>query len=422
METHLADGIRDSDVGREADLILRACVHCGFCNATCPTYQLLGDELDGPRGRIYQIKTVLEGAPATRTTQRHLDRCLTCRACETTCPSGVQYGRLLEIGRERVDAQVARPAGERLLRALVREGVSRRRLFAFGVALARRLGPVLPVRLRATLGVGGSGAAVAAPVTGHARRVILLTSCSQDALLPAVDRAATRVLDRLGVATILEPRAGCCGALRAHLSDPEGARAAARHNVDAWWPHLEAGAEALVMTASGCGVQVRDYGRLLAGDPAYATRAAHIATLTQDLSEWLREHGRWPTANGAVPVAVAFHAPCTLQHGQQLTGVVEPILEALGARLVPVRDPQQCCGSAGSFSLLQPAIATALRDRKLAALTARVPEVILSANVGCIAHLGSAAAVPVRHWIEWVDERLRAGDLDLTVATGERRL
>ena len=247
-----------------------------------------------------------------------------------------------------------------------------------------------------------------APTTRHARRVILLTSCSQDALLPSIDRAAVRVLDRLGVSAIVEPRAGCCGALSAHLSDPNGARAAARRNVDAWWGHVAAGAEALVMTASGCGVQVKDYGHLLAAEPAYAERAARIAALTRDLSEWLREHGRMPRHDLAAPVTVAFHAPCTLQHGQKLVGVVEPILEGLGARLVPVAGAHLCCGSAGSYSLLQPALASALRDAKLESLTAHAPSVILSANVGCIAHLGAAARIPVRHWIEWVEERLHA--------------
>ncbi len=404
MQTRLADWIRDSEDGREADAILRSCVHCGFCNATCPTYQLLGDELDGPRGRIYQIKEVLEGATATRATQQHLDRCLTCGACETTCPSGVRYGRLLEIGREVVDDRVRRPPGERLVRALVRAVVSRRAVFAFIVALARRVRACLPGAMRRKLPVRRP--AGAAPVTAHARRVILLTSCSQDALLPAIDRATRRVLERLGVATILAERAGCCGALRAHLSDPEGARAAARRNVEAWWPHVVGGVEALVMTASGCGLQVRDYGRLLAGEPEFAVRAAHIASLTRDLSEWLREHGRWPAAAAHEPVAVAFHAPCTLQHGQKLLGVVEPMLEALGARLVPVGEAHLCCGSAGAYSLLQPTLSTALRDRKLAALVAGAPQVILSANVGCLAHLEGASTVPVRHWIEWLDERL----------------
>lgn len=415
METHLADGIRDTAAGREADSILRACVHCGFCGATCPTYQLLGDELDSPRGRIYQIKQVLEGIPPTRTTQVHLDRCLTCLACETTCPSGVRYGRLLEIGREAVDARVERPLPERLARAAVRETVSRRRLFAALLRAGRALRPLLPARLRAKL--GARRAPGPAPAASHARRVILLTSCTQGALLPAIDAAAARVLDRAGVAVIVERSAGCCGALRAHLGDAAGALAAARRNVDAWWPHVEGGAEALVMTASGCGLQVQDYGRVLAAEPAYAARAARISALTRDLSQWLA--AEWPRL--AVPparlppVTVAFHAPCTLQHGQQVRGVVEPLLAQLGARLAPVRDAHLCCGSAGSYSLLQPKIAAELRERKIAALLEGAPEVILSANVGCLAHLEPAGAIPVRHWIEWVDGRLAAG----LPATGE---
>ncbi len=406
MQTRLADFIRDSDAGREADSILRACVHCGFCGATCPTYQLLGDELDSPRGRIYQIKEVLEGVPPTRTTQLHLDRCLTCLSCETTCPSGVRYGRLLEIGREAVDERVERPLRQRFARALLRATVSRRRLFAALVAVGRVLRPLLPPALGAKLLARRDGGPV--PDARHERCVILLTSCTQDALLPAIDRAAARVLDRLGVSVIVDGTAGCCGALRAHLSDADGARAAARRNVDAWWPHLERGAQALVMTASGCGLQVRDYGRLLADEPRYAARAVRVSELTLDLSQWLARE--WPRLPGPLtrlaPATIAFHAPCTLQHGQQLRGVVEPLLADLGARLAPVRDAHLCCGSAGSYSLLQPALAGALRARKLEALLEGAPEVILSANVGCLAHLEGATSTPVRHWIEWVDERL----------------
>ncbi len=406
METHLADHIRDSDVGREAEAILRACVHCGFCGATCPTYQLLGDELDSPRGRIYQIKEVLEGKRPTRVTQVHLDRCLTCLSCETTCPSGVRFGRLLEIGRSVVDQSVARPLLERFVRATVRETVSRRVLFGGLLRVARALRQLLPARIQVKFAVRRSAGSI--PSSGHARRVILLTSCTQGALLPAVDYAAARVLDRLGVAVVVDPTAGCCGALRAHLSDLEGARVAARRNVDAWWPQVEAGVEALVMTASGCGLQVRDYGRLLAAEPAYAERAARLSALTLDLSVWLaREWSRLPLPVVAMPpVTVAFHAPCSLQHGQQINGVVEPLLVALGARLATVREAHLCCGSAGSYSLLQQTLSAALRKRKISALTAGAPEVILSANVGCLAHLEPATAIPVRHWIEWLDERL----------------
>jgi glycolate oxidase iron-sulfur subunit len=404
METRLAAWIRDTPQGREADAILRSCVHCGFCTATCPTYQLLGDELDGPRGRIYQIKQVLEGVEATRSTQLHLDRCLTCLGCETTCPSGVRYGRLLEIGREVVDARVARPPAERLAHTTLRAGLSRARLFALALRLGRAVRPLLPTALRARLLTRRDPGP--APLRGHGRRVLLLTSCTQDALLPSIDRAAGRVLAALGVEAIAERRAGCCGAVRAHLGDPDGGLAAARRNVDAWSAHLEAGAEALVMTASGCGIRVKDYGRLLAGDAAYADRARRISERTVDLAEWLGPELAAVVARAAAPAVrrVAFHAPCTLQHGQRIHGRVERILEALGAELAPVVDAHLCCGSAGAYSLLEPGISSALRERKLAGLTAGSPAVILSANIGCLAHLAAGTAVPVRHWIEWVDE------------------
>ncbi|HUO80440.1 MAG TPA: glycolate oxidase subunit GlcF [Steroidobacteraceae bacterium] len=408
METRLADWIRDTPEGRDADAILRACVHCGFCTATCPTYQLLGDELDGPRGRIYQIKQVLEGAPPTRSTQLHLDRCLTCLGCETTCPSGVRYGRLLEIGRHLVDERVPRPPGERLARAALRAGLSRPALFGLALALGRALRPLLPAALRAK--VLARRAPGRAPARGQARRVLLLTSCTQGALLPAVDRAAQRVLAALGVEAGAEPRAGCCGAVRAHLGDPDGGLAAARRNVDAWSAHLDAGVEALVMTASGCGIQVKDYGRLLAAEPAYAERARQVSARTFDLAEWLGPEAQALAALAAAPAVrrVAFHAPCTLQHGQRVRGRAEAILEALGAELVPVRDAHLCCGSAGAYSLLQPALSSALRERKLAGLTAGAPAAILSANVGCLAHLAAGTPLPVRHWIEWVDALIEA--------------
>jgi glycolate oxidase iron-sulfur subunit len=417
METHLADWIRDTPDGREADAILRSCVHCGFCTATCPTYQLLGDELDGPRGRIYQIKEVLEGAAPTRSTQVHLDRCLTCLSCETTCPSGVRYGRLLEIGRHAVDARVERPPAERLARAALRAGLTRPALFAAALSLGRACRAMLPAALRTKL--LARRAPGRAPAGGHARRVLLLTSCTQDALLPSIDRATARVLAALGVEAIVEPRAGCCGAVRAHLGDPEGGLAAARRNVDAWSAHLDRGVEALVMTASGCGIRVKDYGRLLANEPAYAARARRISERTLDLAEWLTPHLGALAALAAAPASrrVAFHPPCTLQHGQRVRGRVEAILAALGAELAPVRDAHLCCGSAGAYSLLEPGIASQLRTRKLAGLLAGEPDVILSANIGCLAHLEAGTAVPVRHWIEWLDELLEAQRLGGRAAT-----
>ncbi len=406
MQTQLAESIKYTPVGQEADRILRSCVHCGFCLATCPTYQLLGDELDSPRGRIYQIKAVLEGGEATRSTQIHLDRCLTCLSCETTCPSGVQYGRLLEIGRDLVDQQVTRPISERLARFAIRELVSRREVFRLVLRVGRGLRPLLPRWLKSKVPMVRRSASVS--VMPHARCVILLKNCVQDALCPAIDQATARVLNRLQVRTVVAADSGCCGALRAHLSDAEGAQAAARRNIDAWWPLLKSGAEAIVMTASGCGSQVKSYGRLLANDTHYRDRAVQVSAKAVDLSEWLSAQPVDWRANRADSdtIRVAFQSPCTLQHGQQLRGDIENTLVALGAELTPVADGHLCCGSAGSYSLLQPALAGSLKDAKLVALMEGSPSVILSANVGCLSHLQSGAAIPVHHWIEWVDQRL----------------
>ena len=406
METRLADWIRNTPEGHEADAILRSCVHCGFCTATCPTYQLLGDELDGPRGRIYQIKQVLEGATPTRSTQVHLDRCLTCRACETTCPSNVHYGRLLDIGRRVVDERLTRPPGERLARALLRWSLSSRRVFGAALRVGRLCRRWLPRRLGAkVIPDGGAGRW---PERKHARRVLFLSSCTQGALLPGIDRAAARVLDALDISVVVASGSGCCGAIREHLGDHLGGLEAARRNIEAWWPYVEDGVEALVMTASGCGLQVKDYGRAFALDTTLATRAARISALTMDLVEWLAPQAEVLRliVGAASPLPIAFHAPCTLQHGQKLVGRTEGLLAALGARLVPVRDSHLCCGSAGAYSLVQPGLSGELRDRKLGALLENAPQAILSANVGCIAHLQSATTVPVRHWIEWVADRL----------------
>ncbi|MBL6751423.1 MAG: glycolate oxidase subunit GlcF [Nevskia sp.] len=406
METKLADWIRDTPDGQEADAILRACVHCGFCNATCPTYQLYGDELDGPRGRIYQIKQVLEGAAPARATQVHLDRCLTCRNCETTCPSGVQYGRLLDIGRRLVDARQPRPARERLLRGLLRAGLTRRWLFDPAMRLGQALRGLMPPVLRVK--VPPRRAPGRLPARTHARKVLLLNGCVQPAMAPSIDAATVRVLDALGVQALVEPRSGCCGAIRWHLNAQAQALDDLRRNIDAWWPHVEAGAEAIVVNASGCGVMLKDYAHILRDDPAYAARAQRIVSLTLDLCEFLERAlgAGLPAAFVPAPARIAFHPPCTLQHGQKLGGRVEALLRRFGAELLPVADAHLCCGSAGTYSVLQASAAATLRDRKLAELTRAAPEAILSANIGCLTHLQSGTPVPVRHWIEWVDQRL----------------
>ncbi len=404
MQTALADFIRNTSAGREADSILRTCVHCGFCNATCPTYQLLGDELDGPRGRIYLMKQVLEGHAPTRSTLTHLDRCLTCRNCETTCPSGVRYGALLEIGRPLVERRVARPWHERLARALLRAVIPYPARFTPLLRLGQLLHPLLPGSLKRSVPTRQHAGAWPAP--RHARKMLVLDGCAQPGIAPNINPAAARVLDRLGIALIRAENAGCCGALHYHTSDPAGALDFARRNIDAWWPHVEAGCEAIVMTASGCGVHVKDYGHLLRDDPVYAARARRISDLTKDLSEILANEDLSPLRAGIQPgVKVAFQSPCTLQHGQRLNGVVEGILTNLGFGLTPVPDGHLCCGAAGSYALLQPKLSQQLRHDKLANLQFGQPAVIATANIGCLTHLSTEARVPVRHWIELVASR-----------------
>jgi glycolate oxidase iron-sulfur subunit len=412
METHLADFIRETPDGREAEAILRACVHCGFCTATCPTYQLFGDELDGPRGRIYLIKQVLEGADPGEKTRLHLDRCLTCRACETTCPSGVHYARLLDIGRGVVESKVPRRGADALARGLLKAVLPRPGLFGTAIKLGQHLRPVLPSALRAR--VPAVQEAGVWSITGSGRRMLALAGCVQPAMLPNINTATARVLARLGIGLAEIPEAACCGAVRFHLNDGEGAKREARRNIDAWWPHVETGAEAIVITASGCGVQVKDYGHLLRHDTRYAAKAGRIAGLAKDVAEVVAAEAETlrpllsSVEAGPGRARVAFHAPCTLQHGLKIRGVVESLLAAAGFDLVSVVDSHLCCGSAGTYSVLQPDIAIRLRDDKLAALRAGRPAVIASANVGCIAHLQGGSGVPVRHWIELIDERLEA--------------
>lgn len=401
MQTALTEAFRNSAQGREADAILRNCVHCGFCNATCPTYQLLGDELDGPRGRIYLIKQVLEGQPVTATTQLHLDRCLTCRACETTCPSGVRYGRLAEIGKDIVDQQVPRSIQQRLMRAVLQAILPYPARFAPLLALGRSLRAVLPRSLARK--IPRKQSAKPRPSQQHLRKMLLLEGCAQSCVTPNTNAAAARVLDRLGVTLISTPQAGCCGALSTHMNAHEQALTFMKRNIDAWWPKVEAGAEAIVTTASGCGVVVKDYGAYLQDDADYADKAQRISTLTRDLSEVVAREDLTALASPA-PRRIAYQSPCTLQHGQKLPDRVGNILRQLGFELTPVADAHLCCGSAGTYSILQPVLSQQLLTNKLAALQHGAPEIIATANVGCQLHLGSAAGIPVVHWIELLDE------------------
>ena len=411
MQTHLAPEFQHSREGRAAEAILRKCVHCGFCTATCPTYQLLGDELDGPRGRIYLIKQLLEGAEVTRSTQQHLDRCLTCRNCESTCPSGVDYGQLVEIGRQLVDERVKRPAAEQAQRWLLREGLTSP-LFGPAVKVGQALRPLLPAAPKNKLPLGSSTASGAWPTREHERKVLMLAGCVQPTLAPNINAATARVLDAAGIQVVLEPKAGCCGAVRSHLSDPQGGLDDMRRNVDAWWPLIERGSvEAIVMNASACGLAVKEYGHALAHDPAYADRARRISELARDLSELLPDlvAALQARLDGAKLPRVAFHPPCTLQHGQKLRGGVESQLRALGFEVeIAGEESHLCCGSAGTYSVLQPELSYPLRDRKLGHLGKLGADVIASANMGCIQHLQSGTRTPVRHWVELLDQALQS--------------
>jgi glycolate oxidase iron-sulfur subunit len=414
MDTKLADFIRDTRAGQVAGEILRKCVHCGFCTATCPTYQLLGDELDGPRGRIYLIKQVLEGKEVTEKTRTHLDRCLTCRSCETTCPSGVKYSHLLDIGRQVVEEKLPRRAGDALARRVLRETLPRPALFGAAVKVGRLLRPLLPGALADKLPPEAQGANRPWPAkSGHARRMLALAGCVQPSLAPNINAATARLLDRLGIELFEEEKAGCCGAVRFHLNDQERARDDMRRNIDAWWPHVAAGIEAIVVTASGCGVQVKEYGHILADDAVYAEKAAKISALCLDPLELVEAEAGTLRSLLAAKVArrgpLSFHSPCTLQHGLKIRGVAEELLAAAGYELLPVADGHLCCGSAGTYSLLQTELSQRLRDNKLAALTAASPLAIATANIGCLTHLQAGSAVPVRHWVELVDEALGQG-------------
>jgi glycolate oxidase iron-sulfur subunit len=427
MQTLLSPEFGETRDGKDAEAILRKCVHCGFCNATCPTYQVLGDELDGPRGRIYLIKQMLEGGEVTQSTQLHLDRCLTCLSCETTCPSGVQYGNLLEIGRRLVDERVPRAAGRRALRWLLKEGLTSA-LFAPALAVGRLLRPWLPAALRDKIPARTSPASTDR-LAGesrrhehgrheHGRRVLLLAGCVQPAMRPNINRATVRVLDAAGIEAVFAGGGGCCGALRAHLGDESGGLADMRRNIDAWWPLVESGSvESILVNASGCGHMVKQYGRALRHDAGYADKAARVSAIARDLCELLPELA--DTFKGRIRVGphprLAFHPPCTLQHGQRLRGV-ESHLRTLGFEVSLPNDSHLCCGSAGTYSLLEPEIARELRDRKLGTLAPLAPDCIVSSNIGCIQHLQSGTATPVRHWVEVLDEALFGGEAPISAA------
>ncbi|MFM7294123.1 MAG: glycolate oxidase subunit GlcF, partial [Burkholderiales bacterium] len=411
MQTNLAKEYQGSADGDDAESILRKCVHCGFCLATCPTYNLLGDELDSPRGRIYLMKQVLEGAAPTERTQLHLDRCLTCRACETTCPSGVQYGRLVDIGRRIVDEKVGRSTSTSVQRAALRKLLPQSGLFSAALAMGRLVKPLLPAALAKKISAKRDPGAW--PANNHKRKMLVLAGCVQPAMAPSINTATARVLDRLGISLLVAPNAGCCGAIPHHLSDVAAGHAMMRRNIDAWWPMIESGVEAIVVTASGCGTMVAEYGHMLRDDKAYAQKAARISALFRDVSQVISAEqaalstmlqGR-PGKPTSPNIRVAFHSPCSLQHGLKIRGSVEALLRDAGYELTAVPDGHLCCGSAGTYSLLQPELSQQLLQNKVTALESGKPEVVATANIGCLAHIEgglAAAQVAIGHYGQFI--------------------
>ena len=405
MDTRLPPELTHNSHAIAAESVISKCVHCGFCLATCPTYNLLGDELDSPRGRIYLIKQVLEGEKPTASTQLHLDRCLTCRNCESTCPSGVEYGHLIDHGRALVEERVPRGFVQRFKRKALLSVLPYRKRLAPLLSLGRIVRPVLPSSIKASLPVKVPSGHW--PDAKHSRRMLVLDGCAQAVMTPQTNAATARVLDALGISLISQPSSACCGAIHLHLNEHENAKALVRQNIDAWWPEIEAGAEAIITTASGCGVMVKDYGYLLADDVNYAERAARVSELAKDIVEILTTVDVSALQKAAKTFGkVAFHSPCTLQHGQKLPQVTETLLQKLGFNLTQFNESHTCCGSAGTYSIFQPKLSHQLRDNKLKYLLHDEPDVIVTANIGCQLHLQAGSGRPVMHWIEMLDAAL----------------
>jgi len=403
MQTNIPLAILNTPEGKDANDILRSCVHCGFCTATCPTYQELGDELDGPRGRIYLIKDMLEGGEVTQTTQKHLDSCLTCRACETTCPSGVEFAYLAEIGKGMVESKVQRPFKQRLLRGLLVKVLPNRALFTSLLSVGRVFRPVLPSALQKKIPRAKKTRGY--PTQEHLRKVLLIEGCVQPAMSPEIDVQTAYVLDGLGIQTVYTGQAQCCGAVENHLNAKAAGLNRVRANIDAWMPYIELGVEAILSTASACALEIKEYAHLLKNDPDYADKAKVISEKAKDIVQVLAQEDLAPFKITS-PQRIAFHAPCTLQHGQKLNGSVEGILTELGYTVLPVQDGHLCCGSSGTYSVLQPEMSEILRDNKVNHLTTHQPEIIATANIGCLHHIQSGSEVPVTHWVSLLSKGL----------------
>jgi glycolate oxidase iron-sulfur subunit len=404
----------------EVDKILRACVHCGFCTATCPTYVLLGDELDSPRGRIYLIKEMLEhDRPATGEVVTHIDRCLSCLACMTTCPSGVHYMHLVDHARAHIDATYRRPLLDRLMRAFLAHVMPyplRLRLAMLAALPARPLAPVLKaiglaplaaaLRLAPRRAPGPSVVAGVYPASGPRHgRVAVLAGCANQALAPSITEATIRLLNRHGIEAVVAHGADCCGSLEHHMGREAGALARVRATVDAWTREIEGeGLDAILVTISGCGTTVKDYGFMLRTDPAYAGKAAKVSALARDVSEYLATLPIAPPSTGpTAKLTVAYHSACSLQHGQRIHRQPKDLLEACGFAVKEVPEAHLCCGSAGTYNILQPALADRLRERKVRNIETTAPDVIAAGNIGCITQIASGTAIPVVHTVELID-------------------
>ena len=419
MQTHFsAEQLKDPATA-EAEKILRACVHCGFCTATCPTFVLLGDELDSPRGRIYLIKDMLENnRPADALTVKHIDRCLSCLACMTTCPSGVNYMHLVDGARSHIEKTFQRPFADRLFRALLGAILPYPNRFRLAVAASRLASPFDFLYPR----FGRTGRRLAAilrlapknivsrpvlppisPAGAVKARVALLGGCVQQVLRPGINEAAIRLLARLGVEVVPAKGEGCCGALLHHLGKDAGALAQVRHNVDLWSAEIERhGLDAILITASGCGTMIKDYGFLLRNDPAYAAKAARVSALAKDVTEFLGALDL-PEPLNPQDATLAYHSACSMQHGQQIDALPKQLLTQAGFKVRDIPEGHLCCGSAGTYNILEPEIALRLRDRKIANILATAPDLLATGNIGCMAQIASGTSIPVLHTIELLD-------------------
>lgn len=402
METKLHPNYAQNSDAKLAEEILTRCVHCGFCNATCPTYQLIGDENDGPRGRIYQIKNMLETGEANEHARHHLDRCLLCRSCETTCPSGVPYSQLYDLGQHILNEELERSSTDKLKRSALRTVLVSKPLLNTALATGEKVKSLLPEKLRKKLPYRSK--AIPTNTSTHKRKVILFSGCVQNSVSPDIDSSTINILDKLSIETVQIKQTKCCGALSQHTGQESVAIGQMKRNIDLLWPTISEGVEAIVSNASGCGVMLKEYKHHLRNDEEYVRKAELISSITKDISEIVMNED-CSVLKRNVPRTVAWHAPCTLQHGQKITGQVEQILQKQGYMLVPVADSHLCCGSAGSYSIFQPEISEQLKSNKLQHLQNNAPEIIATANIGCQMHLQSGTDIPVVHWITLLDNQ-----------------